>query len=67
MACPVCKSHQFYIQDPSDEYEVHEFECRDGQIRFTETEADDGQAEISEDNEVFCQICAWHGKKSAIH
>ena len=66
MACPICKSHQFYIKDPSDAYEVHEFECREGRVRFTETEAADDPVKIGEDREIFCQRCAWHGKKSEV-
>lgn len=67
MSCPVCRSHQFYIKDPSDAFEIYEFEYRDGQIRFAETEVDDGLAEIGEDHEIYCQICAWHGKKSTVN
>ena len=67
MACPICKSHQFYVKDPSDEYEIYEFECRDGQIRFAEPETDGGMTVIGEDQEIFCQSCAWHGKKSTVN
>lgn len=64
MACPICKSNQFYVKDASDEFEIHELELRDGRIRPADTDNDPD--EISADREIFCQTCAWHGKKSAI-
>ena len=66
MACPICKSLQFYIKDPSDEFEIHPFELHDGQIRFAEDEAPDTPDSVAEDHEIYCQTCSWHGKKKAL-
>jgi uncharacterized protein YbaR (Trm112 family) len=66
MACPICKSDQFYVKDPDDEYETVEFEYRDGKIAITEGDSDAVGDDIVEKREIFCQRCAWHGKKDAL-
>jgi len=61
MACPLCRSTKFYIKDTEDEYETYDFELKQGQVCF-EDELDTAEApEVTEDCEVFCQRCAWHG------
>jgi hypothetical protein len=66
MACPICKSDQFYVKDPDDEYEIYEFEWRDGTIEFTDDDAEIEADDIDGRREIFCQRCAWHGKRDAI-
>ena len=66
MACPVCKSDQFFVKDPDDDYEIFEFQYKNGEMRFADADAEAGVDEIGEKREIFCQRCAWHGKKSAI-
>lgn len=66
MACPICKSDQFYVKDPDDEYETVEFEYRDGKIAITEADSDAVVDDITEKREIFCQRCAWHGKKETL-
>ena len=66
MACPICKSDQFFVKDPDDDYEIFEFQYKNGEIRFADAGAEAGVAEIGEKREIYCQRCAWHGKKGAI-
>ena len=67
MACPICKSNDFYTKDPEDEYEIYEFKCENGRIQYEEDEAEERAPQLSSDSsEVYCQRCAWHGKISAV-
>lgn len=59
MACPVCGCQQFYVKDPDDEFEVHEFECRQGQPCF---QCPEDAPEMKNDTETYCEKCAWHGR-----
>lgn len=58
--CPVCGREKFYVKDPEDEYEFHEFECRDGRICFAEGKNAAGCPEIHDRTEIFCNTCSWH-------
>lgn len=60
--CPACGCEQFYVKDPDDEYEIYEFECRDGQVCFGKGGSADDCPEVIDDMEVFCNACAWHDK-----
>lgn len=62
MACPICQSNHFYVKDPEDEFEIYEFKCQDGQIQYEDEETEAEAPEMSEDPEIYCQRCAWHGK-----
>ena len=66
MACPICKSDQFYIKDPDDEYGIYEFQLKDGKIAITEVDAEIEPGDITGLHEIYCQRCAWHGKKDAL-
>ena len=66
MACPVCKSEQFYVKDPDDDYEIYEFQYKDGELHFTDADSEADANEIGEKREIYCQRCAWHGKKGTI-
>jgi hypothetical protein len=57
MKCPVCGSLKFFVKDPADEYETHEFDLRDGQAVFP-----DESQEVLPVTETYCNRCAWHGK-----
>jgi hypothetical protein len=59
--CPVCGSARFYIKDPDDEFECHEFECRGGEICFDPALTTAMAPEIQAQTETFCHKCAWHG------
>ena len=61
MKCPLCGCEKFYIKDPDDEYETYEFGWRDGNVEFsTDVDASDCP-EFSDDSEIFCDQCSWHG------
>jgi hypothetical protein len=66
MACPVCQSDAFYIKDPTDAFEVYEFKFQGGRIQFEEDDAKDSAPNMSENPEIYCQRCAWHGKISNV-
>lgn len=60
MSCPVCRSTSFYVKDPDDPFETAEFDVGGGAPVFQDAE---GQApELTADSEVFCNVCAWHGR-----
>jgi len=57
MKCPICGSKQFYLKDPTDEYETYEFELDDGRPVFPAE-----PRELRPDTESFCRRCSWHGR-----
>jgi hypothetical protein len=60
--CPLCQSRSFYVKNPQDSYEVHEFHLEQGKIVF-EPEEDAGEApDIEEGTETYCTRCSWHDK-----
>lgn len=60
--CPVCGCKQFYVKNPDDEYDIYEFECKEGEICFDpEVDASDAP-EVDEGTETYCNDCAWHDK-----
>ena len=61
MSCPLCRSTRFYIKNDEDEYETHEFELCQGQIRFDDEEHMEEAPDVTQECEIFCQRCAWHG------
>jgi hypothetical protein len=61
MSCPICKSEQFFLKDPQDEFEIYEFEARKGDICFDNPASAENLQEITAEQEVFCRRCSWHG------
>ncbi len=61
MACPLCKSQQFYVKNPDDSFETYDFDLKKGQIQFEDPVGAPTQDEVKNEREVFCQRCAWHG------
>ena len=60
--CPVCGCKQFYVKNPEDEYDIYEFECKEGKVCF-DTDMDASETpEVNESTETFCNDCAWHDK-----
>jgi hypothetical protein len=62
MACPLCKSDEFLVKDPENEFDFWEFECTDGQIHFSDADASLEAPEMTGEREVYCRCCSWHGK-----
>ena len=61
MKCPLCGCAKFYVKDPEDEYGTYEFAWRDGNVEF-DADVDPATCpELSDDTEVFCDQCSWHG------
>lgn len=58
--CPVCGCNKFYVKNPEDEYDIYEFECRNGKICFEESIEDDECPEINDSTRTYCNKCAWH-------
>jgi hypothetical protein len=62
MKCPACRSENFYLKDPEDEYEIYSFSIKDGSVCF-DTDSDSPKAPaMCDDTETYCNQCAWHGK-----
>jgi hypothetical protein len=55
--CPVCGSVKFFVKDPEDEYETHEFELQGSQLRFSAE-----PQEVVPETETYCNRCSWHGR-----
>jgi hypothetical protein len=60
MECPLCGCQDFFVKNPDDEFETHEFSVASGEVRFDRDE--EGAPEIGEATETFCNKCSWHGK-----
>jgi hypothetical protein len=58
--CPVCACKKFYVKNPDDEYDIHEFEYKDGEICFEEDLDEDECPVIEDGTETYCNACAWH-------
>ena len=65
MKCPYCGSLHFYLKDPEDEYDIHEFVIREERVCF-EPDDDEASPEIRSESEIFCNQCSWHGKLTEI-
>ena len=55
MKCPKCGSQRFFVKDPEDEYDTHEFDLETGQPVFVEE-----PQEIQPETETYCCRCSWH-------
>jgi len=60
--CPVCGCKVLFVKDQEDEYELYEFECKDGKICFDSDVNDSEAPEIESKTEVYCTKCSWHDK-----
>lgn len=60
--CPDCGAQQFYVKNPEDQYDLFEFELKDGEIINADHESDSHPIEVDEETETYCDRCAWHGK-----
>ena len=62
MKCPACSCVSFYIKDPDDEYETHEFELVNDEVAFGSDDEASPNPEVHDDTETYCNKCSWHGK-----
>ncbi|MBW1987712.1 MAG: hypothetical protein JRI50_10915 [Deltaproteobacteria bacterium] len=62
MKCPVCGSKSFFVRDPDEEYEVHEFDLQDSKIVFNPDHSGPEMPEIVDDTDTYCNKCSWQGK-----
>ena len=62
MKCPVCGSLNFFVKDPDDEYETHEFELKDDNAVFDPEAEEFNSPDLKTDTEIFCEKCTWHDK-----
>jgi hypothetical protein len=62
MECPYCRSRNFYLKDPDDGYETHEFDLREGKVVFLEKEEAPPSLPLEKDTTIFCSRCAWRGR-----
>jgi hypothetical protein len=62
MTCPVCGCERFYVKDPDDEFDIHEFDLQGGGVVFTAKKVDGTKPDIQDETETYCGNCSWHGK-----
>lgn len=62
MQCPDCGSQRFYVKDPEDQYNIFEFEMKEGKIVSSDNPTASIPLEVTEETETFCDRCAWHDK-----
>ena len=58
--CPLCGSQRFYIKDAEDEFELYEFDLKEGEIAF------DSEVSASELPRATCHLaasCLWWSNK----
>jgi hypothetical protein len=66
MACPICNSGEFLVKDPDNSFDFWEFDVSNGRISFDDEDAADEAPEMTDDREVYCRRCSWHGKIETI-
>ena len=60
--CPLCGSQRFYVKDAEDEFELYEFDLKEGEIAFDSEVSASELPAITDETETYCDKCAWHGK-----
>jgi hypothetical protein len=60
--CPLCGSESFYLKDAEDEYEIYEFDLKEGDIVFNSEVEESELPDITGEIETYCNRCAWHDK-----
>lgn len=60
--CPDCGAQKFYVKDPDDQYELFEFDLKDGEIVSTGNDKEAIHIDVTEETETYCDKCAWHDK-----
>ena len=66
MAGPRCGCERFYVKNPDDEYEICEFDLKNGQVVFVSEEDEFWRPELTAATEIYCDNCAWHDKLSEL-
>ena len=64
MKCPGCGCESFYVKDPDDQFNIFEFDLKEGTIIPRSGEED--QLSVEEETETYCERCAWHDKFKAL-
>jgi len=62
--CPACKSENFYLKDPNDEFEIFEFDLQEGEMIFLGNEGSKHPPPLRDETRIFCNRCAWNGRKT---
>jgi hypothetical protein len=62
MKCPACGSESFYTKDPEDQYNIFDFDLKEGKIIFNVEDTESNMPDVVEETETFCKRCAWHDK-----
>ena len=62
MKCPDCGAQRFYIKDPEDQYNIFEFDLKDGEVFFSDLESDTDPPRVVQETETYCDRCAWHDR-----
>ena len=62
MECPLCGCQDFFVKDPEDEFETHEFSVAGDEVSFSADAEGALVPEVRNTTETFCNRCSWHGK-----
>jgi hypothetical protein len=54
------------VKDPDNSFDFWEFDVSNGRISFDDEDAADEAPEMTDDREVYCRRCSWHGKIETI-
>jgi len=54
MKCPACGSQSFYTKDPEDQYNIFEFDLKEGKVVFNPEVIESDPPEMVEEMETFC-------------
>ncbi len=60
--CPVCGCEKFYVKNPDDEFDVYEFDCKEGKICFDQDIDEGDPPQILDETQTYCDSCAWHDR-----
>ncbi len=64
LKCPVCGSVAFYVKDPEDEFETHEFTLTEGRAVCADPSTAPIVAAAAESR---CGRCTWHGRVPGVN
>ena len=56
MACPICKSIDFYTKNPDDDYDIFEFKYEKGLIQYEDDDAESDAPQMDENPEIYPAI-----------
>lgn len=62
MKCPDCGAQEFYVKDPEEQYNITEFDLRNGVVNYSTEDKESDPLPVEDETETYCDRCAWHDK-----